>query len=265
MAFLRRMLGQGLGLGKTTLGISRSLLFNCKNHASHEDWFAVNKGWVGTDFRSRHSILLTHIWLIHKRLLLCEGKSAKKQGLAIQESMFDELWDDTSIRIREAGINELSINKYLTQVQGYSFKACVELDEALTKPTRDEKVEEIAGVMWRAVYNKRDEVEEDRVLTLANYVHSEHTSLLQVPDDAVLEGRVAFSPIPAFQSRPGAAGYGGGQGKATQAKSIDELLASAEAKDEWKRAIAATGRTYYFNVKTRETRWDLPEGVSSVN
>jgi len=265
MASFLRKLGQGLGLGKTTLGVSRSLLFNCKNHASHEDWFAANKGWVGTDFRSRHSILLTHIWLVHKRLLLCEGKSAKKQGLAIQESMFDELWDDTSIRIREAGINELSINKYLTQVQGYSFKACVELDEALTKPTRDEKVEEIAGVMWRAVYNKRDEVEEDRVLTLANYVHSEHTSLLQVPDDAVLEGRVAFSPIPAFQSRPGAAGYGGGQGKATQATSIEELLASAEAKDEWKKAVAATGRTYYFNVKTRETRWDLPEGVSSVN
>lgn len=261
-AFLRKL---GLGGGKTTLGVSRSLLFNCKSHASHEDWFSVNKGWVGTDFRSRHSILLTHIWLIHKRLLLCGDNSAKKQGLAIQESMFDELWDDTSIRIREAGINELSINKYLTQVQGYSFKACVELDEALTKPTRDEKVEEIAGVMWRAVYNKRDEVEEDRVLTLADYVHNEHTSLLQVPDDAMLEGRVAFSPAPTFQARPGASGYGGGLGKTPPSTTIEDLLAGAEGKDEWKKATAATGRTYYFNVKTRETRWNLPEGGSPAN
>jgi cytochrome b pre-mRNA-processing protein 3 len=255
-AFLKR-LGLGLGGGNTTLGVSRSLLFNCKNQASHEDWFAVNKGWVGTDFRSRHSILLVHIWLIHKRLLLCGDKSSKKQGLAIQESMFDELWDDTSNRIREAGINELSINKYLTQVQGYSFKACVELDEALTKPSRDEKVEEIAGVVWRSVYNKRDEVDEDRVLALANYVESEHTSLQNVSDNAMLEGRVAFSSVPVFQSKP--------TRKPQETASIEDLLASAKEKDEWKRATAATGRTYYFNVKTRETRWDLPEGVTSVN
>jgi hypothetical protein len=48
---------------------------------------------------------MIHIWIIHKRLLL-EGK----EGLNVQESLFDELWEDTSNRIRGCGINEMSVS-----------------------------------------------------------------------------------------------------------------------------------------------------------
>jgi hypothetical protein len=42
--------------------------------------------------------------MVHKRLL-ADGKA----GRAVQECLFDELWEDTSRRIRAQGINELSV------------------------------------------------------------------------------------------------------------------------------------------------------------
>jgi hypothetical protein len=49
-------------------------------------------------------LLVLHVWMIHKRLLK-EGKP----GLLVQEALFDELWDNTSNRIRGQGVNELSV------------------------------------------------------------------------------------------------------------------------------------------------------------
>ena len=92
-------------------------------------------------------MLTLHVWMVHKRLLM-EGKDGKD----IQEALFDELWEDTSKRIRAVGVSELSVNKNLKDVQGYSFRACVELDEALKRESEDEVLEDIGGAVWRFVY-----------------------------------------------------------------------------------------------------------------
>lgn len=117
---------------------------------------------VSNDFRSKQIMLMVHIWMMHKKLIT-EGDDAQ----LVQECLFDELWEDTSNRIRGAGINELSVrlhthskcctflkvlnrsivlncmtvppqvNKYLKEVQNYSFRVCLELDHvlSLTKKT----------------------------------------------------------------------------------------------------------------------------------
>jgi hypothetical protein len=59
---------------------------------------------LGNDFRSKHNLLVVHVWMVHRRLIT-EGK----EGLLVQEAVFDELWEDTCSRIRGAGINELSV------------------------------------------------------------------------------------------------------------------------------------------------------------
>ena len=112
------------GKGKTTLGIARSLFFNCKNAADHGLWYTA--GNVSREFRSRQQMIMVHVWMIHRRLIT-EGS----RGTTLQECMFDELWDDTSIRIRNAGIHEMMVNKRLKDVQSYSFRACMELDAAM--------------------------------------------------------------------------------------------------------------------------------------
>lgn len=59
---------------------------------------------LGEDFRSKHMLLVVHVWMIHKRLQR-EGKP----GLLVQEALFDALWDDSSNRIHLKGIPEISV------------------------------------------------------------------------------------------------------------------------------------------------------------
>ena len=60
--------------------------------------------------------------------------------------MFDELWDDTSIRIRNAGIAEISVNKRLSEVQGIPSGLAWN-SITMTLPSEDEKLEDMEGVI----------------------------------------------------------------------------------------------------------------------
>lgn len=59
---------------------------------------------MGTDFRSRQTLLMSHIWVVHKRLI---GEGSK--GLLVQEAFFDELWKVTSSNIRNQGVSEMMV------------------------------------------------------------------------------------------------------------------------------------------------------------
>jgi cytochrome b pre-mRNA-processing protein 3 len=287
--------------GKTTLGSARALFFNCKNQADNTFWYA--RGRVGKDFRSRHTMLMTHIWMVHKRLL---SEDMGTQGRKIQECMFDELWEDTSSRIRGVGIGELSVNKYLKEVQGYSFKYVIELDQALTHmkgadaltpAAADEKLlltkDDIGGALWRNAYMRRDEIEVDHVLEMAEYVYTEHQSLMRVPKDAVLEGRIRWGALPAWKKerRPklgGSSSSGSSSGSSSSSSSVSgaagDHAASDDADDavvpaspageggdkvvdasgggdkgEWKEAVSGSGKVYYWHTRTRETSWVKPK------
>ena len=288
-------LGSFLGLnmdGKTTLGSARALFFNCKNQADNTFWYT--RGRVGKDFRSRHTMLMTHIWMVHKRLL---SEDMGAQGRKIQECMFDELWEDTSSRIRGVGIGELSVNKYLKEVQGYSFKYVIELDQALTHmkgadaltpATADEKLlqakDDIGGALWRNTYMRRDEIEVDHVLELAEYVYTEHQSLMRVPKDAVLEGRIRWGALPVWKkerrpkvvgsssSSSAVGGSAGSTGSSAADDSDDDAAPASPAgeggekagnasggdKGEWKEAVSGSGKVYYWHTRTRETSWVKP-------
>ena len=105
---------------------------------------------------------MIHIWMIHKRLL-----SVEPNGKKIQEALFDYLWEDTTNRIRNQNVNELSVNKYLKDVQSLSFKTCIELDQSLKMPTEEEIVTDIGGAVWRSVYDKAEDVHDDHVMEFA--------------------------------------------------------------------------------------------------
>lgn len=107
---------------------------------------------------------MIHIWMVHKRLL-----SVEPNGKKIQEALFDYLWEDTTNRIRNQNVNELSVNKYLKDVQSLSFKTCIELDQSLKMPTEDEIVTDIGGAVWRSVYDKAEDVQDDHIMEFAKY------------------------------------------------------------------------------------------------
>ncbi len=250
MSFMRLF-----GKGKNTLAIARSLFFNGKNQAELPHWYTAGK--IANDFRSRQTMIMIHVWMLHSRLLK-EGT----KGTMLQECMFDELWDDTCIRIRNAGINEIMVTKRLGEVQGYSFRSCLELDQAMTMASDDEKVEEIAGALWRGVYQRNNDIEPDHVLEMANYIRLEAASVQELPSDAILEGRVAFGSIDHLWAGASA------KNKISRTGGVKKyVLAGAESSSgaggdegEWRTNLSSKGTVYYYHSKTRETTWTKPPG-----
>jgi hypothetical protein len=48
-------------------------------------------------------------------------------------------------------VNELSVNGYLKEVQQYSFGACVSYDAAYAFEDPEERLDELAGAIYRCV------------------------------------------------------------------------------------------------------------------
>ncbi len=56
------------------------------------------------DFRSKHCLQVLHVWMLHRRLM-----SLGKDGIALDEALYDELWEDASNRIRALGVGEMMV------------------------------------------------------------------------------------------------------------------------------------------------------------
>jgi len=276
------------GPTRTTIGNARSLLHNCKNRADDPYWYT--HGMVSHDFRSKQIMLMVHIWMMHKKLI-----SEGDDGHVVQECLFDELWEDTSNRIRGAGINELSVNKYLKEVQGYSFRVCLELDHVLSLSKKtvtpkllreqfgdtimsppnvkleeeennrvlvDSEVEEVivdemATVVLRQVFLNREDITVAHILEFARYLRHEQQSLMAVSREAIFDSRVEWGPLPNFKSLKG--GDRSERGDKNNKHIADKATTAEKPKGEWKEATAADGKTYYWNTLTRESTWDKPK------
>ena len=115
-------------------------------------------GRISRDFRNRHALLTMHIWFLHKRLI--SDKIDEETALSIQEEMFNILWEDTTCRIRQAGVKEMLVNKNLLQVQQYTFLHLTNYDhiytELLDKPA--ERLKELRKLVWQHIFVRDEDV-----------------------------------------------------------------------------------------------------------
>jgi len=226
----------------TSLGSALSLFFSSTEQVKKLDWLKYSR--LPDDFRSEQLLIVLHVWLLHKRLIsISKASESKSLALKVQECLFDQLWEDTCSRIRAKGINELSVNKNLKEVQGYCLRLCLELDEALKTHPHDEQLllDDIAAALWRLLWRQEEDVDPDIVLALARYVLQELQSLQALSVPAVCGGRVAWGSPPLWPDR-----------------SLGQTAAEEPVTGEWQSALAPTGQPYYWNTRTRETRWDRP-------
>lgn len=94
----------------TRLRAADALFRSCAERASHPVF--MSKGLVGNDFRSKHTLLVTHVWMVHRRLSqqptgtgkVSDGGDEVQMKL-MQEAVFDELWNDSMFRIRAIGVS----------------------------------------------------------------------------------------------------------------------------------------------------------------
>lgn len=104
--------------------LTAEMLFQAATRQANDpNWYGP--GRIPRDFRSRHAILTMHLWFLHKRLISASASNGSLDTdtcLKIQEELFEIFWNDTLCRLRaQSGVRELSVNKYLLQVQQYTF------------------------------------------------------------------------------------------------------------------------------------------------
>lgn len=226
-------------------------LFQAATHqAADPRWFGP--GRVNRDFRGRHALLTMHIWFLHKRLI-SDGVD-KDTALLIQEELFNILWDDTTCRIRQQGVQELTVNKLLMQVQQYTFLHLTHYDHAYTefldKPA--ERMMELRRIVWQHILVRDPEAEHrvDHLDRIAWYIEANYQNIvMDWPDEYYRQARVAWVDLPDF----------------TRMRDADGTILSENPVHPedvlpapWLRNITMRGTEYYWNPITRASTYEKP-------
>lgn len=250
------------GEESTRLRQADSIFQSCANQSSRKAWMSKGRGRVPDEFRPKHALLMTHIWLVHRRLD-GEGEGAKD----LQEALFDRLWEDTSHRIRATGISELMVNKSLGDVQKYSVPLLLQLDQAMAKPhagrigaspDEDEQADHLGAAVWRNVWLGSRAMTVEHCMEMAAYLQRAQGLLAATEAQAVTEGRIDWGAVPSWKGVKSVVD-GGAEVAGALANGQVEEKEEEEEEGEWREALANTGKKYFWNVNTRETRWEKPE------
>lgn len=209
-------------------------------------------GRISSDFRPKHAMLTLHVWFLHKRLINSTEHN-KHFSLLVQEELFDILWHDTRLRIRAEGVNELSVEKHVKDVQQYTFQQLCHLDHAYTEEfLMDEKkrLEEVAFLVWHHMLGREEDVTDDQLQRLVLYIDLQLQNVLwKLPERYWNEGRIGWINIPNFDNMR--------DSKGNLLPNRNSLPADHLPKN-WETAMTLAGKLYYYNTKTLASQWEKP-------
>lgn len=203
------------------------------------------RGRVENDFRSQQVMITAHTWAIHKRLIKLGLRGGK-----VQETLFDELWSDTTARIRYFKFPEITINKKLLGVQQYCFDALLSFDHAVTAITEEQILNGMKDAVREHVYNDSAVAGEANIEALARYLLSEMRSLQDIDAESVLNGRIEWDAPPSF-------------GVVLKAGCCSDDVEILGQKGDWLTETFIDGKEYYWNQKTYESTYNKPPELSS--
>mmetsp|Transcript_16932 Transcript_16932/g.39107 ORF Transcript_16932/g.39107 Transcript_16932/m.39107 type:complete len:282 (-) Transcript_16932:99-944(-) len=263
---------------KNRILVAESLFQAATSQASDPRWYGP--GRVGRDFRSYQALLTLHVWLLHKRLFMNE---TDPHGAALlQEELFDIFWIDSSNRMRAHGVNEMLINKNLKKVQQYSFMHMFHYDHCYTGELFDNPADRLEALkmtikthilLLPSVLDETDDASgssddidepvdeeilqkhtkhDDHAERIAWYIETQFQNIMyDLPDAFFKKARIAWVDLPSFDHM-----IDGNTGRELSNRTVDpeDMLPS-----DWTKSIANDGTYYYWNLKTREARWERPE------
>jgi cytochrome b pre-mRNA-processing protein 3 len=237
--------------------IGERLFRAAQRRASDPHWYFP--GRVKREFRPRHAMLTMHIWFLHKRLI--SDQVDPHFSLMVQEELFDILWYDTTIRIRAEGVNELTVNKHLKDVQQVTFAHLCHYDHAYEEyaDNDEERKRELKELVWMHVMNRDDGASPDVVERLALYADAQHENIVQqLPHAYFREGRIPWTTLPDFS------GMRDHRGNVVVDDDDDDVLSNTNPDDNVLprgryKALTNSGDAYYWNQELGTSSWERPK------
>lgn len=230
----------GVFSAKATIGVNSEAIFrSIEEQATQDVWYTalrIPRTWI-----AEQALISLHVWILHNRAKLDYNvKPVEMCGRRMQEELFERLWEDTILRIRNAGVAEVSINKQLENVQKITFDDMFGYDAALRTVAEDDGLE-LAAAVWRGVFREDEAADTEAVLRLADYVRREVENVCLQPREDVYRGWVTWGPAV-------------GETSETRVARQRAML-----EGEWRESLHQDGRIYFYHTATNERRWDPPE------
>jgi len=225
---------------RARLGAGSEVLFrSAEEQGTQAAWWGALR--LPRTWMAEHALIALHVWVLSTRLRVDYNvRDADFNGRRMQAELFERLWEDTSRRIRNAGVVEMSVNKQLQTVQRVTVDDFRGYDEAMKMVGEDEGME-LAAALWRGVFREDEGADTAAVLALADYAVGEVLSVAVQPREDVYRGWVSWGP---------AVGETGAERVARQ---------RAMLEGQWRDALDVRGRLYFYHTRSGEKRWDPPE------
>ena len=99
--YLFRAMGV-FGRSATMGGNSEAIMRSIEEQATQEVWWEalrLPRTWI-----AEHAMITLHVWMFHNRFKVDYNVSGEFNGRRSQEQLFERLWEDTTLRIRNAGV-----------------------------------------------------------------------------------------------------------------------------------------------------------------
>jgi cytochrome b pre-mRNA-processing protein 3 len=128
---------------------------------------------------------------LHACLVLRRLRADDAAGQAIGQELFDLMFVDMDASLRELGVGDLSVGKYVKRLASNFYARIAALDEALA--TR------AAGSfepLWRNVYHGAPAPSADQLRAFADYLSAQDRRLATQPAAALRAGEVSFGAPP---------------------------------------------------------------------
>ena len=216
---------------------SGSLFHSCVNQAAIPSFYDALS--LEPDFRGQQALLTTHVWMVHRRLML-ENDGTEK-GKIMQEQVFDRVWEETMLRLRHQGIAELTLTKYLKEVQQFCFSSCVAYDKGLATSKDDGLVAPLQKHLFNVDSGKAFL---PQAKVMARYMLRELQNLKEIPFENLVLGSINWGNPPKSSNSTSSEAY--------------EIIGQS-FPGEWRSALEISGKVFYWNTKTRVSSWNLPK------
>lgn len=187
-------------------------------------------------------MLSLHVWLLHKRHMMDYFEEGIFSGRVADKELFDRLWQDTLWRIRAVGVEELSVNKQLTNVQKKCFLDMMEYDAAIRHADDDNM--ELAAALFKGVFQADENARIEDVIRLADWTRFEVQNILTQPREDVYRGWITWSPVVGE----------------TAADRLERQRRMFEG--EWRERVWVDGTVHFFHTRTADVVHQVPtEGL----
>ncbi len=131
----------------------------------------------------RYEVLVLHMWLVLRRF----GSVSDAKAKTIAQSLFDLMFADMDINLRELGINDLAVGKRIRRMAEAFYGRVAAYDAGMEQGDAV-----LAAALDRNLFQRVADVPAEHLDWMVHYIRSQMEQLESLSDAAMIAGQIHF-------------------------------------------------------------------------